>query len=173
MLSFRRPDLEEIPSFAKVHVQCWREAYRGIVPDTVLKNLSVEKRQKGWSDRLQEADVYVLGVFDDKRPIGFLHSGPTGNDAHIIADGQIYGIYLLEEFYRRGIGRRLFGYAARDWIVRGESMCVESLAGNIRASQFYKALDGIEFPGTAFRIEGHELPQVHHHFADLERLTRL
>ena len=173
MISFRRPELDEISSFAKIHVECWREAYRGIVPDSVLKNLSLEKRQKGWSDRLQEADLYVLGVFDDERPIGFLHSGPTGNDARITADGQIYGIYLLEEFYRRGIGRRLFGYATRDWIVRGKSMCVESLAGNIRASQFYKALGGIEFPGTAFRIEGHELPQALHHFADLERLTKL
>jgi hypothetical protein len=33
-------------------VQAWRETYRGLVPDALLAELSVEQRVRAWSDML-------------------------------------------------------------------------------------------------------------------------
>jgi hypothetical protein len=33
---------------AYVHVQAWRETYRGIMPDAVLEGPSVEERARAW-----------------------------------------------------------------------------------------------------------------------------
>jgi hypothetical protein len=62
----RAAQIEDAKQIAEVHVASWRAAYRGILPDSMLDNLSVEKRTELWQERLwgaAEATNLVLVSF--------------------------------------------------------------------------------------------------------------
>lgn len=51
----RRATPDEAPAIADLSVRAWRAAYRGIVPDEVLDQLSVERRATGWRNAIERA----------------------------------------------------------------------------------------------------------------------
>lgn len=111
-MSIRAADPEDAPAIARVHVDSWRTTYRGLLPDHVLANLSLEERQASWQQRI---DAPALGrcsgfvfVAEDVtgRVVGFASGGPEReNDSDF--EGELYAIYLLKEHQGRGLGRRL------------------------------------------------------------------
>lgn len=126
---FREATIADCPAVAKVHVQSWKESFAGIVPQTFLDKMSVEKRaqafEKGFSAsfyRMYVAEVPHRGI------VGFADFGePRENvDAY---DGELYAVYLLPEFQRKGIGGRLF------------RLGVEFLKANGRSSMYLLALE--------------------------------
>ena len=65
--------LADAAAIAEVHVQAWRETYRGLMPDAVLAGLSVEKRVRAWSEMLAAGPQAptILVVEDAGRIVGF------------------------------------------------------------------------------------------------------
>jgi hypothetical protein len=51
----REATYSDIPAIARVHVDTWRSAYSGIVPDEVLTDLSYEKRENAWQSVFEQA----------------------------------------------------------------------------------------------------------------------
>jgi len=70
--------------------------------------LSVDKREKGWLRTLGDPTIDVLAVEVKNRIVAFSNFGPL-RDKDLDGDcvGEIYAIYALEEFWNRGIGRKL------------------------------------------------------------------
>ena len=48
MVEVRRAVLDDAAAIAGVHVRAWQVAYRGLMPDGVLDDLSVEEREEIW-----------------------------------------------------------------------------------------------------------------------------
>ena len=44
----REANINDTPSIAKVTVDTWKTAYRSIIDNDYLNNLSYEEREKGW-----------------------------------------------------------------------------------------------------------------------------
>jgi hypothetical protein len=44
----RPAHLDDAPGIARVHVDSWRTTYKGVIPDTILANLSYEARTQQW-----------------------------------------------------------------------------------------------------------------------------
>jgi ribosomal protein S18 acetylase RimI-like enzyme len=102
---------------ARVHVDTWRTTYQGIVPQAHLDSLSYEKRQSSWcSAILNPKPKYHLWVAkdSDSSVIGFSDGG-VNRDKSFPFEGEIYAIYLLKEFQRQGIGKRLFLSSVNRW----------------------------------------------------------
>lgn len=45
----RKATRDDVPALAKVNVEAWRHAYRGIVPDSFLDGMDVARREQGWA----------------------------------------------------------------------------------------------------------------------------
>ena len=45
---------------AEIHVAAWRAAYRGIMPNALLDDLSVEKREVSWRSAIERGEPQVL-----------------------------------------------------------------------------------------------------------------
>ncbi len=88
-----------------VHVQAWREAYTGMVPDNVLAALDPAQRAGRWRDGLARGLVVQLAEQDDAI-IGFGSSGKQF-DPSLPYSGEIRAIYVLRRAQRLGIGRAL------------------------------------------------------------------
>jgi GNAT superfamily N-acetyltransferase len=147
----REARLDDARAIAQVHVQAWRETYRGLIPDSVLAGLSVEQRVRAWSEMLAagEAAPAIIVAEGEGGIVGF-GSARVFHDPLLDTDGEVTAVYLLDGYKRSGTGRRLFGRLLRWLHVRGcASAGLWVLDTNVVARRFYEALGGTVGPSTA------------------------
>jgi L-amino acid N-acyltransferase YncA len=137
-------------AIATVHVRSWQAAYRGELPDAYLDGLSIDDRHARWVERLAEpeANARTLVAEEDGRVMGFASLGPSRDEDVPAGTGEVYAIYLLPEWFGRGVGRQLFARAnerLRDLGYVRATLWV--LATNERSRRFYEAA-GWVFDGT-------------------------
>ena len=132
---------EEIKGKAYVHWKSWHDAYKGIVDQSYLDSLTLEKCEEialKWPDNL-------LVAKDGDRVVGFVGYGEC-RDEDLADTGEIFAIYLLEEYYGSGVGKALMkaGLGKLDH----KKTAVWVLKDNKRAIRFYEkcgfSLDGRE-----------------------------
>lgn len=164
----------DAPAIARIHVASWRTTYRGIVPDDVLANLSVERREQMWARTLDNPDgtVFVYVAEDTAgRIIGFASGGPE-REGDVLYTGELYAIYLLAETQGRGVGRRLTQQVAARLATMGhDTMLVWALAEN-PACHFYAALGGVPMREKAIAMGSGSLMEVAYGWTDTRALRR-
>lgn len=132
-------------AIARAYVDTWRSVYAGLVPDRVLTRMSYAHQKETWARELgagkgQGRHVLVA----DLRPdgvVGFISVGPNrAGPAHF--DGEIYTLYVTDDFQNRGIGRGLLTAGLAALAEDGfQSAVVWVLTGN-PARYFYEAMGG-------------------------------
>ena len=137
---FRTAHSDDVRGIAEVHVRSWQAAYRGQVPDSYLEGLSVAKRELVWIEILKDQMRGVLVAEDEARIVGFSSFGPVRDkEENRLLTGEIYSIYVLEEFWDLGIGRTLMENSLT--ALEGDgfgSVKVWVLETNQRARSFYE-----------------------------------
>ena len=129
---------------AHAHVEAWREAYAGLVPDAVLAALDPHERAAMWRDALAKGGAVQLAERDGGI-VGFASSGPQ-RDASLPYSGEIYALYVLQAAQRQGIGRALMSGTRTRSAGAGarQSAVLWVMEGNTRSARFYEALGGRE-----------------------------
>lgn len=156
---------EDAESIARVQVDTWRTAYRGIVPDEFLRRLSYEISTRGWRKRLQGGDAETfLFVAEEETAgiVGFVSGGPLREAIEGRPDyrGEVYAIYVRDEYQRQGIGSRLLMRAFRRLAEQGMgAVVVWVLAENINV-RFYEALGGTPIARRMVTIGGADLAEI-------------
>ena len=121
---------DEIRGKAYVHWKSWQESYRGIVDDGYLDRMTLaqtEEKAFRWRDN-------ILVAKDGERVVGFVGYGPASGEE---GTGEIFALYVLEEYQRRGIGYALM----REALSRLEGCRVVvlwALKENDKAIRFYE-----------------------------------
>ena len=148
--------LADAPHIAQVHVQAWHETYAGLVPERLLRSLSVERNIRMWREIIARPQTIVLvaehagataarvGTADIRAGGigGFGSAGPAGDKA-LGTDGELTALYLIQVLKRRGTGRALFTALTRALAGRGYRRAgTWVLAANDQARRFYEALGG-------------------------------
>jgi ribosomal protein S18 acetylase RimI-like enzyme len=176
--SFRIRDTRpaDAAAIARVHVDTWRTAYRGIVSDEHLRSLSYESAAKRVGERLsRQAEtgfISLVAVWEDGEIVGFAEAGAERKGVPGF-DGEIYGIYVLEAYQGKGIGRALVGGAARELARAGFSSAILWVLEANAARGFYEALGGASIKTDTVSIGGEELPVVSYGWPDLTSLADL
>lgn len=138
-----RPD--DAGAIAQVHVAVWQSAYRGLLPEDLLDQLSVERRQAMWTDILTAyAATHPVLVAEDFGVgiCGFGNVGPLRDEAVQGYTGEFKTLYLLPRYQRRGIGRSLFCRLASLLIHRGHDAAIAWVLAANPACGFYEAMGG-------------------------------
>lgn len=137
---------------ALCHTMSWRSAYKGIVPDEYLNNISVEERAEKFRYYINESKEYerYCAVYENKI-IGILCIGKS-RDEDKPDTGEIVAIYLIEEFWGKGYGRQMMNYATDKLKQMGyNEIILWVLEENSRARRFYEKC-GFIFDGTKKEI---------------------
>jgi ribosomal protein S18 acetylase RimI-like enzyme len=136
-------------AIARVHVEAWRESYRGLIPDQVIEALSIHRNAGMWAAILAGGDSSIvhaverLGVAADAVELVGFGSATDTRSPELGASGEITAIYLLESVKRRGIGRMLLKGLLGALAERGHrSAGLWVLADNHGTRRFYEALGG-------------------------------
>lgn len=166
----RRAFVVDAPSIAQVHVQAWRESYRGIVSARTLAGLSVPRWTASHAARIaqpvDEMPTYVA-VDPGQGVVGFgiCGAGRSGPEGY---PGEFQAIYLLDAVKGKGLGRRLMARMAR-WLVGNgfNAAYVLVLKDNHPARAFYERLGGQLCYEAPFTLGGEPLVEVGYAWDDL------
>ena len=150
---------DDADAIARIHVDTWRAAYRGQIPESYLDALSVEQRARTWASTLARPGPGRVLVTEPLT--GFCFYGPSRDGEDGVAE--IFALYVRPDSWRQGAGRLLCDEALRDARSREcTSMTLWVLQTNERARRFYErigyVLDGAERSNT--RLTGSPLHEV-------------
>ncbi len=115
-MKVRKAGVSDALGIAKVHVDTWRSAYKGIISDKFLQSLNYIGRENRCKERLknQEEKHFFYVAEDELRGIiGFAVGGLEQFEPNIEDpitskyEGELLAIYVLEEYQRKGIGAQL------------------------------------------------------------------
>lgn len=98
---------EDAGEMARVHVQAWRQTFRGVMPDAVLDDPEfVPRRERFWAAALKDeryaANRAAVAEVDGE-VVGIAMSGPSLGEGPATGR-QLYILYVLAAFHGSGIG---------------------------------------------------------------------
>ena len=163
--------MEDAPAIAAVHVEVWRNAYPGMIPDHSLTALSRPRLAAYYGAAILRRGGVVVAraTAPPHEVIGFSTASRRGRAAP--ADGEVETLYVLDDWRERGIGRLLLQASARHLAARlCRSLFLWVLADN-PSRWFYEHLGGRPAMRSTTIVGGHELPQVAMIWDPIERLT--
>ena len=176
MDSFRIRDARpaDAAAIARVHVDTWRTAYRGIVSEDPLQSLCYETSAERHQERLArqaETDlVSLVAVWEGGEIVGFVNAGAERKGISGF-DAEVYAVYVLEAYQGKGVGRALLAGTARQLARDGfSSVILWALEANA-ARGFYEVLGGAFVKADTIEIGGEELPVVSYGWPDLDSLA--
>jgi len=141
-MMIRRATVDDAPELACVHVDSWRAAYRDLVSDAILERFECQWREKRFREALVAGVEETYLVRMGGKAVAFLTLGAARDpDLDANRTGEIWGIYVLPGYWRRGIGRALAEHAERILASRGyKDAVLWVLEGNEQARRFYEAM---------------------------------
>jgi ribosomal protein S18 acetylase RimI-like enzyme len=142
--TIRQAALADAPAIVRVHITSWQEAYKGIVDQDHLDNLS-------YSDRLARREKILsatgkdsihLVALVDNQIVGFCDAGPSFEASQDYI-GEIHTVYIIEPFKHLGIGTALMK-AAISHLTEKKLIpyIIHVLSDNLPARSFYERFGG-------------------------------
>ena len=141
-MTIRWADYKDARSLAEVHVASWRDAYRGIIPDSVFEFFTIDRRENHFLEALKSQAEETALIEEEGKVAGFTTIGASRDkDAGEENEGEIWGIYISPDHWRKGYGRRLTRWAMLELGARGHKVVtLWVLEKNIAARKFYEAM---------------------------------
>ena len=166
----RTANLSDADVIARVHIDSWQTTYRGLMPDKVLDNLSFELRKEWWQGILHDQNGRVLVVEENDQIVGFAYFGEE-REHDPIYRGELYAIYLLAEYQKKGIGRLLLEASAESLIKLGmHNMLLWVLSTN-PSRKFYEKMGGKYLRDKSVEIGGAALQESAYGWDDIHLLV--
>ncbi|MDN5586443.1 MAG: GNAT family N-acetyltransferase [Brevibacterium sp.] len=150
----RRARVDDAAQIAEIHIAAWTAAYRGIMADTILDSLDIDRQTAGWtrnlSDEQNPMSTLVAVATDgstsaEDRVFGFGGVCPPRDTAEVLDRlpdatglGQLASINLHPDTFGTGAGELLLHALEDELRALGFTHAYLMVAeGNVRAMRFY------------------------------------
>ncbi len=154
--SVRQANAEDVLAIARVHVASWKTTYKGIIHQSFLDSLTIEKRLPGLQKTIEnpETDLLVVCENETGHVVGFVVVG-RNREKNVDADGEMHAIYLAEEFQGFGAGKLLFE-AGKNVLAQKsfKKMMVSVFQENRSTCAFYENRGGTLIGSDSYVLEG-------------------
>jgi len=139
---------EDAYEYAINHIACWQAAYKGIISDEYLDNMSVEQMTESNKQLLGAPGIYMCYYAAcENKMIGRLVICESRDEDKPNA-GEIAAIYLLDAYWGKGYGMAMMEFTLSELKRRGyNEVFLWVLEANIRGRQFYEKC-GFVFDGA-------------------------
>lgn len=172
MVRIREARSPDAPAIARIHVDAWRNAYAGLLPDERLIKMSRDAYTLQWArvlGRKRGRERVVVAETTDADLVGF---GSAGRARHqqLSFDGEIYMLYVHPEHQDCGFGRSLLTGLFSNLLARRiESAFVWVLAEN-PSRFFYETMGGRRIAERTETMWNTSLLEVAYGWSDLKAI---
>ena len=154
----RKAHIEDLKEVANIAVSGWKEAYRGIIEEEYLNNMSVEETYQKIKGGYQE-NKYIVAELKSEI-VGFCRYTSNYSKSDENADGEIIALYVKPKLKYNGIGTKMFSYVMNEFKENGKQRIVLGcLKENYPSRKFYESMGGVagkckesEFCGKKYEI---------------------
>ena len=174
-LKVLKANQQDAALIADIHVKGWEEAYKTLLNHPEFNAPDVEKRTSQWEGWLSENSVLL--AYSGDQAVGFVSFGrlktppPGSSPIRPLYSSEIYGLYVLPEFFKQGIGRALMSEAAKALIEdKHQSLCLWCIEKNKPALEFYKVLGGERCGKKNITLGPHNVRDVCVGWRDIKKL---
>ena len=134
-----RAKKENAHEMALLHAISWEQAYSGIIPENIINDFTIEKREKIFSSAISSnpEEYYIFKVDDNLAGIASLNKSHEKNAPDYI--GEIYSIYFHPKYW--GTPATYYGLqfcVDRLKTLGFKTVTIWVLNDNIRAKKFYE-----------------------------------
>ncbi len=138
--AIREATEKDIPVLAALHVKTWNETYWN-----VNKPPSFEIREWQWREQFKKNDgSWFCFVVENKNAqlVGFAKGVSYSSTDLPEYSGELDKIYLLKDYQRLGLGRKLIGHVARRFLEKGINTMVLFGVPQNPSCAFHEAVGG-------------------------------
>lgn len=153
MFNIRYADEKDAKTLGKIHATSWKIAYKGIIPDRILDNITEDKREKYFQKALLAKLEEDAIIYEDNEATGFITLGKCRDKDKPETYGEVWGIYLAPQFWHAGMGTKLINWGLEELRKRGyKKATLWVLEDNVSAIRFYEKM-GFKHDGTVRKIK--------------------
>ncbi|WP_121662101.1 GNAT family N-acetyltransferase [Metabacillus litoralis] len=168
-MKIRAAEIRDVIPMSRVHIDSWKTTYNGLLSDKYLESLSYKKKEQLWKQVIPNGGVFVAEN-ESGDIIGFASGGKERTGNYDQFKGELYAIYLLDQYQRKGIGRKLFKAVVHFLQVQHiDSLVVWVVEGN-KSCLFYEAIGGIILDSTEVEIGGAKVKEILYGWNDIKYL---
>ena len=152
----RPTEISDAQSMSRIYVRSWQDTYLSVVPFGFLFEMSESQHKQAFRNEIINNQVISFVAEETSNIVGFITGGNErkGND---IYGGEIYTLYVLKYYQRRGIGSKLVSALTKQLNQNGiYSMLVRVLKLN-PYRRFYKKINGIYLKTERLTFAGESL----------------
>ena len=148
---------DDLPGLQEVARRTWRATYRGLIPDADIERfLDRYYSLEALSRALERLGEGMLVAVVGDQVIGYANCGVNQENS-----GELFAIYVLPEWQRRGVGQELWQRAIEHLRSRGlQEMVVWVLAANEPARRFYEQQGAVPLGTRAFSVGESQIEEV-------------
>lgn len=130
----RDATVDDLAGVVGVFLACWRESYRGLLPDDAIEAMTDERADALWRRVLGEAHAHVVVAERDGEILGVTRFAVTDDG------GAVHSLYVSPRARGLGLGTRLLA-AAEDACraVGVDSVALWVFAANTPSIGFYRS----------------------------------
>ncbi|MDF2507987.1 MAG: beta-lactamase [Microbacterium sp.] len=112
-LQVRPATPDDLSGVLEVFLACWRESYRGILPETAVDAMTDERAEGLWRRVLADPVGVVLVAEQDGGIVGITRHAATSDDRGRI-EGAVHSLYVSPRAHGGGIGGALLAQATSE-----------------------------------------------------------
>ncbi|MBP5684557.1 MAG: GNAT family N-acetyltransferase [Bacilli bacterium] len=145
--TIRRSTDKDMLELARFVAIVWNETYKGLVPKDYLDKMydNIEERAKHF---LEKRDFHEYLLIIDNKISGFIRFGKSESEPD---KGEIYALYVLAKYQKRGFGKIFVNLAIKELKKMGfNKMIIACLVGN-PTNEFYKHIGGKYYKEGLFK----------------------
>lgn len=162
--------IEDAVELARLHVAAERQAYAARIPALLERVSNLDGRIEIWRlalARHSPGSNVLIAKTASGSPVGFLSGRLPSNQVY----ASLYGIYVLRESQRAGVGKRLFTKFVRQLHAQGaETLSCVVPEVNIQAREFFAWTGGMEVRSSSEQDEQSHVEMMEFRWSNVERL---
>ena len=131
----REMQTDDIGEVARFHHAAWMDAYRGLLPEEGLQQLTQQHFLHTWEKIIDDEHRNNLVAIKAKKPIGYASYRQWKKPGR----WELLGLYVAPAWMHKGCGTSLFNAVEKDIQQKNAKLLfVWVIKGNQRALQFYQ-----------------------------------
>lgn len=169
--NIRKATLEDARNMTKVQIATWKSAYKNILDPKFLDHLSIDTNEEHRQKTINVEFIHnIVAESEDGLIVGFAICGDErSNDP--IYKGEVSAIYVLDEFQRMGVGKKLLTYCIECLLKDGiRTMKIWVLKDN-SYQNFYKKMGGVLIGEKKIKLGGKKYAELAFGWQDLNQLA--